>query len=81
MSGQSGVPFTLVTDAFLEQGYGGVLLQYQNGRNRVIAYFSRVLKAHEKNCSAYVSARIRRRSRRNRTLSRLPLWHLFCADV
>ncbi len=51
---QSGVPFTLVTDASLEHGYGGVLLQFQNGRNRAIAYFSRGLKAHEKNYSAYL---------------------------
>ncbi len=41
---QSGVPFTLVTDASLKHGYGGgVLLQYQNVRNRVIAYFFREL--------------------------------------
>ena len=34
--------------------YGGVLIQYQNGRNHAITYFSRGLKAHEKNFSAYL---------------------------
>ncbi len=51
---QLGVPFTLVTDASFKHGYGGVLLQIQNGRNRAIAYFSRELKAHQKNYSAYM---------------------------
>ena len=36
---KAGVPLSLVTDASLEHGYGGVLLQFQNGRNRVITYF------------------------------------------
>ncbi len=44
---RSGVPFILVTDVSLKHGYGGVLLQFQNGRNSVIAYFSCGLKAHE----------------------------------
>ncbi len=43
-----------MTDASLEHGYGGVLLQVQNGKNHVIAYISRGLKAHEKNYSAYL---------------------------
>ncbi len=51
---KSGVPFSLVKNASLKHGYGGVLLKLQNGRNHVIAYFSRGLKAHEKNYSTYL---------------------------
>ncbi len=58
---QSGVPFTLVTDTSFEHSYGGLLLQFHNGGNRVIAYFSRGLKAHKKN----LSVRAGRCSRRN----------------
>ena len=43
-----------MTDACLEHGRVGVLLQFQNGRNRVIAYFSKGFKAHKKNYSAYL---------------------------
>ncbi len=43
-----------MTDASLEHGHGGVLLQFQNGRNQEIAFFSRGLKAHKKNYSAYL---------------------------
>ena len=49
-----GVPFVLATDASLEHGFGGILLQQQEGKMRVISYFSRVLKGHEKNYSAFL---------------------------
>ncbi len=34
------VPFELATDASLEHGFGGILLQQQDGKMRVISYFS-----------------------------------------
>ncbi len=47
-----GVPFVLATDASLEHSFGGILLQQQEGGMRVISYFSKALKGHEKNYSA-----------------------------
>ncbi len=49
-----GVPFVLATDASLEHGFGGILLQEQEGGRRVISYFSKALKGHEKNYSAFL---------------------------
>ena len=49
-----GVPFVLATDASLEHGFGGILLQKQEGKMRVISYFSCALKKHEKNYSAFL---------------------------
>ena len=49
-----GVPFVLATDASLAHGFGGILLQQQEGKMRVISYFSRALKGHEKNYSAFL---------------------------
>ena len=43
----------LATDASLEHGFGGILLQQQEGKMRVILYFARALKGHEKNYSAF----------------------------
>ena len=49
-----GIPFVLATDASLEHGFGGILLLQQDGKMRVISYFSRALKGHEKNYSAFL---------------------------
>ncbi len=49
-----GVPFVLATDTSLEHGFGGILLQQQEGTMRVISYFSKALKGHEKNYSAFL---------------------------
>ncbi len=49
-----GVPFVLTTDASLEHGFGGILLQQQDGKMRVISYFSQALKGHKKNYSAFL---------------------------
>ena len=49
-----GVPFVLAKDASLEHGFGGILLQQQKGKMRVISYFSRALKGHEKNYSSFL---------------------------
>ncbi len=49
-----GVPFVLATDASLEHGFGGILLQQQEGRMRVISYYSPALKGHERNYSAFL---------------------------
>ncbi len=49
-----GVPFVLATDASLEHGFGGILLQQQEGKMRVISCFSRALIGHKKNYSAFL---------------------------
>ncbi len=49
-----GVPFVLATDASLEHGFGGILLQQQEGKMRVISYLSRALKGHKRNYSAFL---------------------------
>ncbi len=49
-----GVPFVLATDASLEHGFGGILPQQQEGKMRVISYFSRALKGHKTNYSAFL---------------------------
>ncbi len=49
-----GVPFVLATDASFEHGFGGILLQQQEEKMRVISYFSRALKGHERNYSAFL---------------------------
>ncbi len=49
-----GDPFVLATDASLKHSFGGILLQQQEGKMRVISYFSWALKGHEKNYSAFL---------------------------
>ncbi len=49
-----GVPFVLAMDASLEHGFGGILLQQQEEKMRVITYISHALKGHEKNYSAFL---------------------------
>ena len=49
-----GVPFVLATDASLEHGFGVILLQQQEGKMRVISYYSPALKGHERNYSAFL---------------------------
>ncbi len=49
-----GDPFVLATDASLKHGFGGILQQQQEGKMSVISYFSRALKGHERNYSAFL---------------------------
>ena len=51
------MPFCLEVDASLE-GFGAVLMQQQHGKNIVIAYASRKLKAQEKTMKNYSSMKI-----------------------
>ncbi len=47
-------PFTVVSDASLEHGFGAVLLQQHPDGLKPISFFSRALKEHEKNYSAFL---------------------------
>ena len=57
---KEGIEFHLYTDActgdaFSAGGFGAVLTQWQEGKERVISYFSRTMQKHERNYSAFLA--------------------------